>query len=239
MSIFQSDDELVDHVKLSISNAFNEIGKLNNPSLLAAGILNFFGMSGKRTRLLLNGLGSKSGIRYAEVGTHMGSTLFSVLYDNENIKAVCCDNWTEFLGPKEEFIKNANMFAAGNPGKNHSVTLFNQDFRTLNFGDKDWSDIDFYNYDGPHREKDQYDGIVTAYPGLADRFILFVDDWNWQGPREGTIKALESLDIEILFFQEIITPDEIKNDQGVIMNRFQNSDWHNGIAVFACKKKRN
>jgi hypothetical protein len=236
MGVFQTDEEIVDHVKIALDNAVNGTGKLVNNSLLASGILNFFGMSGKRTRLLLNGLGNKQGMRYAEVGTHTGSTLFSVLYNNENITASCCDNWSEFAGPRDSFIQNAKAFIAGNEDKNQTISLYDQDFRSLTFGEKDWSDIDFYNYDGPHRRQDQHDGIVLSYPGLAERFILFVDDWNWPGPREGTFSSLETIGVEILFKQEIITPDEILNAQGAVINRFQHSEWHNGIAVFACKK---
>jgi hypothetical protein len=238
MGRFQTDEEIVEHVKTAINDAVNGTGKLANSSLLASGILNFFGMSGKRTRILLNSLGNKRGMRYAEVGTHMGSTLFSVLYENDMI-AACCDNWSEFSGPRDVFIQNVNIFIAGQQSKDHKISLFDQDFRTLKFGEEEsWSGIDFYNYDGPHRTQDQYDGIVLAYPGLAERFILFVDDWNWPGPRDGTLSALESLGVEILFKQEIMTPDEILNAQGAAINRFQNSEWHNGIAVFACKKPR-
>ncbi len=236
MPVFKTDEELVDHVKSAIDSAVNGTGKLANTSFLASGVLNFFGMSGKRTRLLMNNLADKRGIRYGEVGSHTGSTLLSVLYGNDDITAICCDNWSEFRGPRDEFIMNVNlMLSAG--FQNQSVSLNDLDFRTVKFGEDAWKDIDFYVYDGPHHTADQHDGIVLAYPALAERFILLVDDWNWEGPRSGTFSALEELKLEILYKQEIMTPDEIFNSGGAVTNRFQHSDWHNGIAVFACKKQ--
>jgi hypothetical protein len=235
MAIFKTDDEIVEHVKNALESAEKFNTKLTFPTLLASGILNFFGMSGRRTRVLLNELGSKDDMKYVEVGTHMGSTLFSVLYENHTIKALCCDNWTEFGGPRDEFLKNAKLFMSV-ADQRQTLTLVDGDFRNLSFGESELTDIDFYNYDGPHMKEDQYEGIVKAYSGLADRFVLFVDDWNWGGPREGTLEALEKLEVEVLYKKEITTPSELIQN-GVVMNRFQNSEWHNGIAVFACKKK--
>jgi hypothetical protein len=42
--------------------------------------------------------------------------------------------------------------------------------------------FDVYFFDGPHHERDQYDGIATALPALERHFVLIVDDWNWPGP---------------------------------------------------------
>jgi hypothetical protein len=237
MAIFTSDEEIKAHIEKAYEDAKSFKTKLTTTGLLASGILNFFGMSGRRTRVFLNSLGEKPGTRYAEVGTHMGSTLFSVMYENQYITAVCCDNWSEFGGPREIFNKNATMFMSV-AGPNQSLTLYDGDFRNLKFGEDQWTNIDFYNFDGPHQKQDQYDGIVKAYPGLADRFMLFVDDWNWPGPKEGTLEALDHLGVEIIHKIEITTPPEEFNQNGAVINRFQFSDWHNGIAVFGCKKTK-
>ena len=236
--MFQTDEEIISYVKNSIEEALKGSGKLCDESLLASGILNFFGMSGKRTRILLNNLAGKKGIKYAEVGTHKGSTLLSVMFKNDPITALCCDNWSEFNGPQEEFLKNVRTFMS-TATSTQTLSIFSCDYKELEFGADPWSKIDFYNFDGPHTQEDQFEGIVRAYPGLSDRFILFVDDWNWKGTQVGTHSALNALQAEILFKLEVTTQPENYDDTGSLTNRFQKSDWHNGVAIFACKKKNN
>ena len=235
MSIFKSDSQLVEHFSNAIDKTKALNSNLNNSTLLAAGILNYHGMSGVMTRILMNNLANFDGLKYAEIGTFTGSTLFSALYGNK-IAALCCDNWSQFNGPSEQFKINMNVYSQGTP-VNQSVEVFEADFNDLEFGIGSWKDIDFYLFDGPHDKKSQYNGIVKAYPALSDRFIVMVDDWNWGGPREGTLDAIRDLEITVLNDLRITTDPEQFNEIGQVTNRFQNSNWHNGIAVFACKKK--
>ena len=56
MSIFKSDSQLVEHFSNAIDKTKALNSNLNNSTLLAAGILNYHGMSGVMTRILMNNL---------------------------------------------------------------------------------------------------------------------------------------------------------------------------------------
>ena len=235
MSIFESDYHLIKHFENSLKKTHEINSKLVDGNLLSTGILKFHGMSGYMTRILLNNLADIEGLKYAEIGTFTGSTLFSAMFGNK-INALCCDNWSQFGGPKETFNRNVRIYSQGS-AVDQKLQIIESDFNDLKFGDDPWNDIDFYVFDGPHDRKSQCEGITKAYPGLSDRFILLVDDWNWGDPREGTFDAIKNLGITILKEFSVTTDAEIYDEMGRVSNRFQNSAWHNGIAVFACKKK--
>jgi hypothetical protein len=60
-------------------------------------------------------------------------------------------------------------------------------------------------FDGPHEEKDQYDGVTVARLALDKSFILIVDDWNWRKVRLGTFRAIRDSHYLILASVEIRT----------------------------------
>ena len=62
-------------------------------------------MSGKKTRHFYNNICSMKNSRYLEIGTWKGSTLCSAMCNNK-MKCVAIDNWSQFNGPKNEFLKN-------------------------------------------------------------------------------------------------------------------------------------
>ena len=237
MSVFETDEQIINHLSAALDMAQQLKSNLSDRLMLSSGIIGCYGMSGFKTRHLINNMANVPGLKYAEVGTYMGSTLFSALYKNE-ITALACDNWSEFGGPRDIFIQNINTYVAGaQSNAKQSVQIFEKDFNELELVDQ-WADIDFYNFDGPHDELSQYNGICKMYPALSDRFLLFVDDWYWSPPRDGTFRALKDLDVQVLFKHEIAVDDEVIGPSGAISNRFEQSEWHNGIAIFACKKHR-
>lgn len=240
MGNFISLHEAIDHVNISLNKARN--GKSNlllkskNNANVGDQILNIFGMSGKKWRHFLNNLMSKKEINYLEIGSHTGSTFCSALYMNPGIGyAQTIDNWSEFGNKKETLVKNTanTVVSSGIEGKKVRVS-------ESDFYDYDYSilpKIDVYLFDGPHREQYQYDGVKIVFDQLADIFILLVDDWNWGGPRRGTEKALRELDIRVVYQCEIYTEAErFDSKTGKLSNRFQLSDWHNGVAIFVCEK---
>lgn len=89
-------------------------------------------------------------------------------------------------------------------------------------------------FNGPHLERDQFDGINLALPALDQTFILIVDDWNWPAPRKGTFDALSEADITISHSIEIFTCTEIENPENKPYLYFENSDWHNGYLIAVC-----
>jgi len=190
-------------------------------------ILLMEGMSGKKYRSLINTLVEKThNARYLEVGSWAGSTVCSAMYGN-TCKVTCIDNWSEFGGPKESFMHNTSKYIT----TDINFTFIEKDFRQVDFSNI--GKFNIYLFDGPHNEKDQYDGITMALPALDDTFILIVDDWNWPDPRKGTLDALSSSGLNILTKLEIRTTND--NSHGPYSG--QHGDWHNGYFIAVVSKK--
>jgi hypothetical protein len=190
------------------------------------------GMSGKKYRYLINNLvGSIDDARYLEIGSWKGSTAASAIYGNK-CKALCIDNWTEFLGnSRKEDIRGAFETNVRNAaGDTCEFSYLDQDFRTVNYSAI--GKFNVYMFDGPHSEQDQYDGIAIAQPALDDTFILVVDDFNGDGVRAGTTRAIKELNVEVIASIEIIT----RVDQEHPVISLQYSDWHNGYLIALVKK---
>src|SRR3954467_15320791 len=75
-----------------------------------SGIYAVNGFSGLKYRFFINRLiGGLSDARYLEVGSWMGSTLCAAIHGNR-VRATAIDNWSQFGGPKEVFLKNVETF---------------------------------------------------------------------------------------------------------------------------------
>ena len=94
-----SETYLIDHVKKSLEKTDKLQSKLTDE------ILNIPGMSGKKTRHFYNNLLNSENARYLEIGTWKGSSVCSAMCNNK-ATVVCIDNWSEFGGPKYEFLIN-------------------------------------------------------------------------------------------------------------------------------------
>ncbi|MBL6651624.1 MAG: class I SAM-dependent methyltransferase [Reyranella sp.] len=176
------------------------------------------GMSGQKYRTFINSLiGALPDARYLEVGSYAGSTAASALFGNK-VRALCIDNWSQFDGPKEQFL--ANLKSVQSPDVDFSY--IENDFRRV-----DYSTIGRFNvylFDGPHTEQDQYDGVRLAMPALEKCFVLIIDDWNWVGPRLGTYRAIRDAGCSIVCSIEVRTT----TDNSHPIKAHGNSDWHNG-----------
>lgn len=201
---------------------------LKEESKLPQWILNVNGMSGKKYRHFINNLVQNfPNPRYLEIGSWKGSTACSAIFEN-NAVVTCIDNWSQFGNVKTEFVENIDKCC----NSNINFKLYENDFKNIDY--HSIGNYNLYFFDGPHSEKDQYDGLKYAYPCLDSTFILIVDDWNWNETRTGTLNAIEELNIEILYSIEIRTCDgELIKTPTVI---FENSDWHNGYYIAVCKK---
>lgn len=189
-------------------------------------IVEMQGMSGKKFRYLLNNLIKNISFpSYLEVGSWAGSTACSCLIGNE-VRMTCIDDWSQFEGPKDTFLKNTSR--AKYP--NTEMTLIESDFRKVDFSKIGTFKV--YFFDGPHEAKDQYDGILIALPALEENFILIVDDYNWVKVREGTQNAFNQGLFETLASIEILTVQDRKEP----VLHWENSDWHNGYLISVCKK---
>ena len=198
------------------------------------------GMSGKKYRYFINNFISLiADPRYLEIGCWAGSTACSALYGNE-VKVLCIDNWSEFVDPKtinpSLNVKNPKKEFEINTKKVISEKInfkfIESDFRKINYNEV--GKFNIYVFDGPHEIKDQYDGIAIVQPSLDDIFILIIDDWNTPHVRQGTLEAINDLNIKIISKIEIMTT------QDNTMPKFfqcQFSDWHNGYLIAVCQKQ--
>lgn len=93
---------LVAHVRRSL-----RLADLRRSKLPAA-VLEMEGMSGDKTRHLYSNLCCLPGVRHLEVGCWKGSSLVAALYGNGGSveQSVAIDDFSEFGGPKEEFLEN-------------------------------------------------------------------------------------------------------------------------------------
>ena len=69
-------------------------------------------------------------------------------------------------------------------------------------------------------------------PALENEYILIVDDWNWKQVREGTLNAINTLNLNVIAQLEIRTT--IDDTNAIINGKF--SDWHQGYSFFVMKK---
>jgi hypothetical protein len=205
--------------------AFTDI---KNNHLISEQVLLMDGMSGGCYRSFINNLirNLKDDARYLEIGSWKGSTICSAI-NNNKCKATCIDNWSEFNGPKIEFLSNIQSFT------NKEVDF---NFIERSFRDIDYSSIGRYNvymFDGPHEERDQYDGVVLTQAALDEQYILIVDDWNWPEVRRGTERAIKDLNLEV--FESIVVFTESTGQRLVVPRPNQ---WHNGYYIAVVKKTK-
>jgi hypothetical protein len=186
-------------------------------------VLNMQGMSGKKYRTLVNQLVKYTAdARYLEIGSYKGSTACAAMYQNK-VKTLCIDNFSFEGGlDKQELLNNVNLIM----NNNIDFNLIDNDFRNI-----DYSSIgkfNIYMYDGPHAQRDQYDGVKLAQPALDDVFVLIVDDWNGLEVQKGTFQAIQDLGLKILTKLEVTTYGETITDQ--------DSDWHFGYLIAVISK---
>ncbi len=175
-------DNIINHVKESIKNAF-----FNN-SKLPESILLMEGMSGNKTRHLYNNLCSINNKTYLEIGTWKGSSFISAMYKNP-IKGYSIDNWKEFGGPKDEFYDNLKKELS-----NETVIIIDKDCWTIDKNDVP-DLIDIYLFDGNHTYEDHKKAITYYYKFLSKYSIIIIDDWlcDWADVKKGTMDGLNEI----------------------------------------------
>jgi len=207
-------------------NAFERA--MRGESDLPPKIRNVKGMSGQKYRFFINNfVTSLRGARYLEVGSWAGSTAIAALYGNE-AEALCIDDWSQFGGPRAEFLCNLELVRVAN----RTIQLVERDFRRV-----DYASIGTFNvflFDGPHKESDHYEGIRLVQPALASPYLLIIDDWNWFRVRVGTLQALKDLQCEIQCSIEVRTTLDDTHPEILDLN----SDWHNGYFIGVICRER-
>ena len=212
--------EIKDHIETSFENAEKHISKVTDE------ILNMEGMTGKKTRHFYNNLLNRDDARYLEIGTWKGSSVCSGLCGNK-ATVLCIDNWSQFGGPKEEFLKNFNTFKGENNASFLEEDCYNVDISKL-------PKFNIYMYDGDHTEYSHFNALVHYYDCLDDMFIFIVDDWNWKEVRDGTFESLKKLNLTILYEKEI----RLTNNNTHTNVTLARETWHNGIYVAILQKQK-
>ena len=213
-------DEWKAHIHKAVDNSMKNISKCSSE------ILAMEGMTGTKTRHLYNNLLDCSGARYLEVGVFTGSSLCSALYKNSLEYAYAVDNWSQFGGPKKEFLANLKRFK----GKNHVVFL-ESDFLDLDV--ELLPTFNIYLFDGGHDYKDHVDALSHVKQCLEDVFLYIVDDWNWRTVRGATYFAIEQCDYTILHGVEVRTTSDDSHPSGTDCT----DHYWNGCCIFLLQKK--
>jgi hypothetical protein len=215
-------DVYINHVNQSIDNTNQSISKITQD------ILNIHGMSGVGTRHFYNNMASMPDARYLEIGTWKGSSVCAAMCNNKST-IVCIDNWSEFGGPKDEFITNFNNFKGDNNATFIETGAFTFDIN--NFKQK----FNIYMYDGSHDYDAHYKALTYYIDSMDDIFIYIVDDWNWAHVREPTMAAIRDLKLNILLQRDIFT-STIDIPPLLYNGNCDGRHWAGGCGIFVFQK---
>jgi hypothetical protein len=209
---------LIEHVKKSIELAKQEISSLKN----RPEIFNISGYSSAKVRHVLNNICSLPNARYLEIGVFKGSTFISALYNNIGTlaQAIAIDDWSEFGGPRNEFINNTQHFLP-----NGSFTFYDHNCFTIDKQKVFQNPIDIYFYDGNHLEDSHKKAFTLLDSVLADTFIAIVDDWDWTIVNSWTRVAFKELNYNILYEEQL-------HSNGIN----DASTWWNGFYIAVIQK---
>jgi len=214
--------ELIDHLNASYRDA--EEGR----SKIERDIVSLPGMSGTYPRHFYNNLCAMPGARYLEIGSWKGSSIAAAMCKNSMDMCVAIDNWSEFGGPKHEFVTTFNRYKGANNATFIEKDCFSPDLIESLIPHK----FNIYMYDGNHSEEAQYNALVKYLPCLDDTFIWVVDDWNAPEVRAGTWRAIQDTGVRILWKQETrLTWDNSHTPMSLAQ-----STWWNGLVAFVLQK---
>src|SRR3989339_668086 len=214
-----SSSELIDHVQKSIDFAILHKSKLD-PSLLQ-----IYGMSSEKNRHFLNNVCSLPGINYLEIGVWRGSTFFSALYKNFDIRsATAVENWSLNSDTRGHYFSNKEKYKNQIP---HNIKMIEENCFEISLNHFR-GPIQIYFYDGRHEEEDQRKAFTYFDSVLDDVFIAIVDDFNHPPVPVGTKLAFEELGYEIC--HEWILPARMNGDLDL---------WWNGLYIAVIKKHSN
>lgn len=208
----------IEHIVKSFDDAENNLSKITEE------ILAMDGMTGKKTRHFYNNIVNMADARYLEIGTWKGSSVCSAMCNN-NATILCIDNWSEFGGPKDEFLANYNKFKGSNNARFIEDDCFKIDTADL-------GKYNIYMYDGNHTSDSHYKALEHYINCLDDIFIYIVDDWNACEVREGTLSAISKLNLSVLYEKEL----RLTHDNSHTPFQLAGETWWNGIYIAVIKK---
>jgi hypothetical protein len=149
-----------------------------------------------------------------EIGTWKGSSVCSAMCGN-SASVVCIDNWSEFNGPKNDFLTNFEQHKGNNTASFIESDCFSVDVSLL-------PKFNTYLYDGNHTAESHSKALSYYYQCLDDVFIFVVDDWNEDYIRKTTFESIDLLNLDPIYESE-------KTTSGC-------TDWWNGLYVGVLRK---
>jgi hypothetical protein len=215
----------IDHVENAFHLAENGVSKLNDE------VLDLEGMSGTYTRHFYNNLCNLDSCHFLEIGCWKGASLSASLFGNA-IEAVAIDDWSEFNWPGHEDPREVFYSNVANFKSKSKLTVLEEDCFQVDI--QQLGKIDIYLYDGNHTEQSHFRAIEYFYPCLAEQAVIVIDDWNYPQVRNGTMKAIETLGINVAYQKEVILPEADVADMPRHQGRF---GWWNGICILIINKQ--
>ena len=156
---------------------------------------------------------------YVNIGVWKGFSMIAGML-NTNCNVYGNDNFSQFDGPKKEFVRKFNSL------KNEEKHFFYEcDYKDF-FKDfeKLKKSISFYYYDGEHSYKNQFENLIIAKEYFKSGTIILVDDINFQEVESGTKDFISKYPNEYKIIKDIKTAN----------NHCHPSYW-NGLFLFQKK----
>lgn len=171
-------------------------------------ILNMDGMSGNMTRHMYNNICAYqkpdgTPTRYLEIGCFKGSSTLSALHGNDHLLTTVVDNWSEFSGPKEEFLQNIAPYQSDRLQILEKDSFAPDILQALEHGP-----YDIYLYDGCHLNDSHEKAITELWGALAKRCLILIDDYEWEIVRNGTAEGFRKVGANIVYQTEVLHPKD-------------------------------
>lgn len=122
---------------------------------------------------------------FVNVGVWHGFSFLAGLAGNGRKRCVGVDNFSEFGGPRDFFLKNFERF------RSSRHTFHDMDYEDY-FASEHRGKIGFYIYDGDHAYEHQLKGLEAAEPHFSEQCVILVDDTNWDAPRRAVVDFIEA-----------------------------------------------
>lgn len=138
------------------------------------------------------------GSAYLNVGVWHGFSLLAGMAGNPDRPCIGVDNFSEFGGPREEFLRRFERM------RSPCHQFFDEDAEA--YFRHHTSPISVYFYDGHHGYESQKQGLALAHPFLVPGALVFIDDTNWDAPRQATLAFLSEHPDDYRIIADIRTP---------------------------------
>ena len=215
-------DNYIERVLSSIDFASNHESNFNEERYYIAGL------SSDKVRHFLNNLCSHSDTIYLELGCYTGSTFYAATQNN-NIPAYAVDNFKDTeIAP---FREDVFLPKVSDPAVEFLQNFVNPKWKFVNKSveELDSTDIDqkpnVIFYDAGHEYYEQSQNLESVKDLLADKFILILDDANFEGVVESANEFINTNNYNVLFSRKILTT--ILEDE---------NSWWNGLYVMVVHK---